>query len=162
MNLGVIVFYSIKYLLVLLVCILLTVALVRNKGVWFNPETIKDEGWRESAVRYKGWLKVFCIGVTVLGWYVWFSVAPPLVKDIPYITRGEYLQTEGIILYNELGGAAGRVQDRSFAIADPNTGEEIVFDTLETGLREGEYVRVTYLPNSHLATINYRSDGHEG
>lgn len=162
MSLGIIGLSAFKCLAVAAMCILLVVALVRNKGVWFKPDVIKDEQWREAAVRYKGWLKALCIGATAVVCWATLSLAAPLIQDIPHIARGEYLQAEGAVVSDSLGGAAGRVQDREFAITDAVTGEEIHLMALSTGLREGEYVKVTYLPNSHLATINYRGGGHDG
>lgn len=159
MNPGIIIHEGIKVFACAVMCVLLTIALVRNKGTWFKPETIKDEQWREAATRYKGWFKALCIGATVVVVWVTDSFLYPLILDIPNVLNGEYLTAEGVILYDELGGSVDRVQDRAFAILDAETGEEIhYFLALSTGLRKGEYVKVTYLPNSHLATINYRGE----
>jgi len=156
MNPGIIIIQVIKLSVSAVMCVLLTVALVRNKGSWFKLEEVRDREW---AKRYWKWIKAGCIGATVVLWLAVSSKLPSLILDIPNMVNGEYLTAEGVILYDELGGAVDRVQDREFAILDAETGEEIHhLLALSTGLRKGEYVKVTYLPNSHLATINYRGD----
>ena len=153
MSPGIIIIQVIKLSVSAVMCVLLTVALVRNKGSWIKVEDAKDREW---AKRYWKWIKAGCIGATVVLWLAVSSSLPPLILDIPNMVNGEYLMAEGVILHNALGGSASRVSDREFAIIDAETGEEICFLALSEGLREGEYVKVTYLPNSHLATINYR------
>lgn len=156
MDSGIIILQVIKLSVSAVMCVLLTAALVRNKGSWIKLEDAKDREW---AKRYWKWIKAGCIGATVVLWLAVSSLLPPLILDIPNVANGEYLMAEGVILHNAMGGAADRVQDREFAILDEETGEEIHhLLALSTGLREGEYVKVTYLPNSHLATINYRGE----
>ena len=154
MNSGIIILSVFKYSVVTLICIALIVLLIRNRGTWFKPEVIRDDKLRESAMRHLVWFRTICIGATLILFCALLGVVPLLVQDIPHIARGEYLKAEGIVVSDSLGGATGRVQDREFAITDAATGEEIYLMALSTGLREGEYVKVTYLPNSHLATIN--------
>lgn len=156
MNSGIIILSVFKYSVVTLICIALIVLLIRNRGTWFKPEVIRDDKLRESAMRHLMWFRGICIGATVILFCAVLALVPPLMQDIPHIARGEYLTAEGTVVSDSLGGAAGRVQEREFNIIDVNTGEEIHLVALESGLRKGEYVKVTYLPNSHLVTVNYR------
>lgn len=156
---GVIYFHIFKYSIATAICIALIVALIRHKGKFFDLNEIRDEKWRKAALNHEIIVKAICIAVTAFLVYAVISLVPPVIRDIPFMIRGEYLTAEGTVLHNALGGAAKRVQDREFWIIDDNTGEELHLVTLDTGLKEGEYVKVTYLPNSGLATINYRDDG---
>ena len=158
MNVGVIIAYSIKSIMVTIICIILF-ALLFRKGRFFDYKIIRDEGWRKWALSHTKILDAISWAISCLLLIALIKVNIPMIKDIPYVMRGEYLTAEGTVLNDSMGGAAGRVQEREFSIIDEKTGERIHLATLSTGLKEGEFVKVTYLLNSHLATINHRGEG---
>ena len=155
MNKGVIISYSIKYIIVFIICIALLFLIIR-KGRAFYVSTLQYASWKDNVTPLEMLLCFSIILITSVGFFATISLSVPLIKDMPYIFNDEYLSAEGYVSDNAMGGAAGRVQQREFSIVEEKTDKKLHFITLSTGIKEGEYVRVTYLPNSGLATINSR------
>lgn len=153
MDIGIIGYNLSRLVVVAAICVALFVHIIRKKGL-FDYSEIKDVSWRDKAMRHARTINAVAILINGALLVAVLSIAVPIAKDVPYMIQGAYLTAEGTVVSNSMGGAVDRIQERDFTIKDEATGTEILVHALSTGIEKGEYAKVTYWPNSGLATIN--------
>jgi len=84
---------------------------------------------------------------------VYIMGIPPIFNDLPNVIMKNYIVDECLVIGQDSGGAADNMDSRGVGLRSLKTGEEFQFTTNYTPIRNGEYYRVMYWPNSKIGAI---------
>lgn len=82
-------------------------------------------------------------------------IAIPAIKDLPNVMSDKYIEAEGNVVSWDYSDE-NKTEMRGIAIIDSNTNKKISVRVYSKGIREGEYLKVMYLPNSGYGVIEER------
>ena len=83
------------------------------------------------------------------------NVTIPLLRDYELLKDGYYEETEGIVVGGEFNDTTEAVRDIIIEKQDDEDRSRVTI--YSTPIEKGEYVKVHYLPNSHVGEVIERS-----
>lgn len=128
---------------------------LKKKKRWLQWEKVAPD-MKEIVKRNEKKINIFVkvlvgFGIAVL----WIGRAFPAVKDFPNVISEEYLEAEGkVVSWNY--SDEDEEEMRGIEIIDSKTSKRVGVTVYSKGIREGEYLKVMYLPNSEYGVIKER------
>lgn len=128
---------------------------LKKKKRWLQWEKLAPD-MQEVVKRNEKKINVFLkilVGFAIA--ILWMWIAIPAIKDFPNVMSDKYIEAEGNVIYWDYSDE-NKTEMRSIAIIDSNTNKKISVRVYSKGIREGEYLKVMYLPNSEYGVIEER------
>ena len=90
-----------------------------------------------------------------VGSFSHLNVTIPLLRDYELLKDGYYEETEGIVVGGEFNDTTEAMRD--IIIEKQDDEDRFRVTIYSTPIEKGEYVKVHYLPNSHVGEVIERS-----